>query len=160
MSAPGFCCDAYGDNNGDTVYPEKQQPLEGPVFIAQEELYRKLMDAALASNNTFVYLCKMFHMGFRDTELVGRLVRFAEEEEPAFKFSHMKILVDMGVLVPIPPLVPALGAPAADKASLGRQPKPKSPLFGLCGLRAKKHPGDETWAWGSARPAARQSGYN
>ena len=143
------------------------------VGIPQQELYRKLRDAALASNNSFVHLCRMYDMGFRGQELVGLLVRYVEEDEPGFKFSHMKLLVDMGVIVPTPPL-PALGAPVDGSApGSAPQPRPKWSLFGLCGLRAKEEPRsvpggrvegrsaeDEArlpgWAW----PATKQSGYN
>jgi hypothetical protein len=195
MSVPGFCCGAFGavgDDDDEMVFligaeaedadglqkPHLEVVYPGAVCIAQEELYRKLLDAALASNSPFSNLCRMYDMGFRGTLLVRQLVTCAEE--PAFKFSHLKLLVDMGVLVPSPPLasdsdVPRAAAAAAaasgDRLACPR-PRwaPRCPMLGLCGLRGpNKHAkpagggdnrgadkarlqGDGTWAWASPDP--------
>ena len=141
MSVPGFCCGAFGavgDDDDEMVFligaeaedadglqkPHLDVVYPGAVCIAQEELYRKLLDAALASNSPFSNLCRMYDMGFRGTLLVRHLVTCAEE--PAFKFSHLKLLVDMGVLVPSPPLASDSDVPRSAAAATGMGESPRT----------------------------------
>lgn len=147
------------------------------VGITREALYDKLLAAALASSSPFVNICRMRDMGFRTAEMASHLVRLADEE-PAFRFSNTRLLVNMGVLVAFPPLAsepPALEEPVRGEPAPGAaEAAVRCPMRGLFGggKRAGKGKGKGTaqipGAWAGrpaplarppAGPVSRLSGY-